>query len=65
MCDSPAEPFSLELAGDSDGVALLACCHDDQVVRQQLSAHYPQARIHEVPPEDDPLASARGAGMGP
>ena len=49
------EPFSLEIAGDLDGVALLARCHDGQVVRQQLAAHYPQARVHEVPPEHDPL----------
>ncbi len=49
------EPFSLELAGDADGVTLLARCRDGQVVRQQLTAHYPQARIHQVAPEDDPL----------
>ena len=49
------EPFSLELAGDIDGVTLLARCQDGQVVRQQLSAHYPQARIRQVPLEDDPL----------
>ena len=49
------EPFSLEMAGDIDGVTLLARCQDGQVVRQQLSAHYPQARIRQVPPEDDPL----------
>ena len=49
------EPFSLELAGDAVGVPLMARCLDRQVVRQQLSAHYPQARIREVPPEDDPL----------
>ena len=49
------EPFSLEMAGDMDGVTLLARCQDGQVVRQQLSAHYPQARIRQVPPEDDPL----------
>ena len=49
------EPFSLELAGDADGVTLLARCHDDQVVRSQLSAHYPQARIRQVPVEDDPI----------
>ena len=42
------EPFSLELAGDIDGVTLMARCLDDQVVRGQVSAHYPQARIHEV-----------------
>ena len=49
------EPFSLEMAGDMDGVTLLARCQDGQVVRQQISAHYPQARIRQVPPEDDPL----------
>ena len=49
------EPFSLEMAGDVDGVTLMARCFDDQVVRGQISAHYPQARIHEVLPEDDPL----------
>ena len=49
------EPFSLELAGDANGVTLMVRCQDDQVVRQQLSAHYPQARIRQVPPGDDPL----------
>ena len=52
------EPFSLELAGTADGVTLMVRCQDDQVVRQQLSAHYPQARIRQVPPEDDPLLVA-------
>ncbi len=49
------EPFSLELAGDMDGVILMARCLDDRVVRGQLSAHYPQARIQEVHPGEDPL----------
>ena len=49
------EPFSLELAGDMDGVTLMARCLDDRVVRGQLSAHYPQARIQTVDPEHDPL----------
>ena len=53
------EPFSLELAGDMDGVTLMARCLDDRVVRGQLSAHYPQARIQTVDPEDDPCAWAR------
>ena len=52
------EPFSLELAGDMDGVTLMARCLDDQVVRGQLSAHYPQARIQQVDPERRP-AEAR------
>ena len=54
------EPFSLELAGDSGGVTLLARCQDRQVVQGQLAAHYPQARIREVAPEDDPLRLADG-----
>ncbi len=54
------EPFSLELAGDMDGVTLLARCRDDQVVRGQLSAHYPQARIREVPVDEDPIFVHRG-----
>ena len=49
------EPFSLELAADMDGVTLMARCLDDEVVRGQLSAHYPQARIQRVEPDDDPL----------
>ena len=54
------EPFSLELAADMDGVTLLARCLDDEVVRGQLSAHYPQARIQKVDPEDDPLRLDEG-----
>ena len=49
------EPFSLELAGDMDGVTLMVRCLDDRVVRGQIAACYPQARIHEVSPEEDPL----------
>ena len=49
------EPFSLELAGDMDGVTLMARCLDDQVVRGQIAARYPQAQIQEVPAGDDPL----------
>ena len=54
------EPFSLELAGNADGVTLMARCLDDQVVRGQIAAHYPQARIEKVPPEEDPLRMAEG-----
>ena len=54
------EPFSLELAGDADGVTLLARCLDDKVVRGQIAARYPQARIREVAPEDDPLRLGDG-----
>ena len=54
------EPFSLELAGDAAGVTLLARCLDDQVVRGQIAARYPQARITTVDPDDDPLRLAEG-----
>ena len=54
------EPFSLELAGDSGGVTLLARCLDDQVVRGQIAARYPQARITTMAPGDDPLRLAEG-----
>ena len=54
------EPFSLELAGDMDGVTLLARCQDDRVVKQQLAAHYPQARIREITPDDDPMRRRQG-----
>ena len=49
------EPFSLELAGDADGVTLLARCLQDRVVRGQIAARYPQAQIQRIPNEDDPL----------
>ena len=52
------EPFSLELAGDMDGVMLMARCMDDRVVRGQIAAHYPQARIRRVDEEEDPLRLA-------
>jgi len=54
------EPFSLELAGDSDGVTLLARCLDDQVVRGQIAARYPQAQIREISAGDDPLRLDEG-----
>ena len=54
------EPFALELAGDADGVTLLARCESDQVVRGQIATRYPQARIHEVPADEDPLLLAAG-----
>ena len=49
------EPFSLELASEAHGVTLMARCLSDQVVRTQVAALYPQARIREVEPDDDPL----------
>ena len=54
------EPFSLDIAGDSAGVTLLARCREGSFVRQQLGVHYPQARVNEVPAEDDPLRLREG-----
>ncbi len=54
------EPFSLEIVGDMDGVNLMARCLDDQVVRGQLAAHYPQARIRQVPVDEDPIFVHQG-----
>ena len=54
------EPFSLELAGDMNGVSLMARCIDDQVVRGQIAVRYPQATIVEVSPEADPLRLCEG-----
>ena len=54
------EPFSLELCGDADGVTLMARCLDQQVVRQQLSARYPQARIDRLESAEDPLRLEAG-----
>ncbi len=54
------EPFALELAGDEDGVTLMARCLDEQVVRGQIATHYPQARIQALEPEQDPLRLAEG-----
>ncbi len=54
------EPFSLEMAGDVDGVTLMARCIDREVVRGQIAVRYPQARIVELPEEDDPLQVREG-----
>ena len=54
------EPFSLELAGDADGVTLMTRCLDRQVVRGQLAAHYPQAVVDELPDASDPLRLREG-----
>ena len=55
-----AEPFSLELAGDAGGVRLMARCLARESVRGQVAAHYPQARISQIGPEDDPLRLRAG-----
>ena len=54
------EPFSLEIAGDAGGVTLLARCREGSYVEQQLNANYPQARVCEVSPEEDPLRLGDG-----
>ena len=37
------EPFSLEIVGHMDGVTFMARCRDEEAVKGQLTAHYPQA----------------------
>ena len=54
------EPFSLEFAGNADGVSVMARCIEGRVIRGQIGAHYPQAPVREVPPEEDPLRSGEG-----
>ncbi|MCY4447474.1 MAG: type IV secretory system conjugative DNA transfer family protein [Chloroflexi bacterium] len=54
------DPFSLELAGDADGVTVMARCYDEDAVRGQIASHYPQARIRQVAPEEDPLRIDEG-----
>ena len=54
------EPFSLELAGQASGVSLLARCASDDVVRAQIGAHYPQARVRQLEPGQDPLRLGEG-----
>ena len=54
------EPFSLELAGSADGVSVMARCIEGRVIRGQIGAHYPQARIREVPTDEDPLRIDEG-----
>ena len=48
------EPFSLEVAGDADGVTMLVRCHDSQIIGGQISAHYPQARVAQLSQDNDP-----------
>ena len=49
------EPFSLEIAGNADGVQLYVRCIDSQTVRGQVGVHYPQALVSAVDDDDDPL----------
>ena len=59
------EPFSLELAGDPDGVTLLARCQDEAVVKGQLSPTTPRPASTRCPRRRTPCASNRGSGRGP
>ena len=49
------EPLSLEVAADARGAMLITRCVNKETVRSQIAAHYPQAVIDEMSPEDDPL----------
>jgi len=54
------EPLSLEVAADSRGAKLIVRCVAKETVRAQIAAHYPQAIIDEMSPEDDPLKTRKG-----
>ena len=60
MVASLRGPVSLDAVGDADGVGLQVRCPERSLVKQQLQAHYPQALIEEVAPEDDPLRLKEG-----
>ena len=57
------EPFSLELAGDMDGVTLMARCLDDQVVRGSPPTT-PRPASRRWTPRTTPCARARGSRRG-
>ena len=61
-CSAPSRCRALlpGAGGDMDGVTLMARCLDKEAVRGQISAHYPQALIREVPREEDPLRLEEG-----
>ena len=54
------EPFSLEIAGDMDGVTLMARCLDDQVVRGPARGPLPPGPHPEGGPRRRPPALGRG-----
>ena len=59
------EPFSLEMAGDMDGVTLLARCLDDRVVRQASSPPTtPRPASMRSGPTTTPCESARASRRG-
>ena len=55
-CDA----FSLNLVASASGATLTVRCQDGQRAKVQLSALYPQIRIVEVAPEDDPVRPGPG-----
>ena len=57
---SGSEPIALELAGEAGQVRLFVRSRSDELVRGQFAAHYPQARLRDVPPEADPLWLGEG-----
>ena len=60
------EPFSLELAGDMDGVTLLARCLDKEAVRGQISRPtIPRPSSARSPGRTTPCGSKRESGLGP
>ena len=53
-------PFSLEVSADSEGATLMVRTSSIETVRGQIAAHYPQAVVRNVAPEDDPLQERVG-----
>ena len=49
-------PFSLEIVGEKNATRFLARHSPESPMEAQLAAHFPQARIRNVPDEEDPLA---------
>ena len=54
------EAFSLEISGTADGASFLVRTRSPGVFQQQLSIHYPQARIEAVPNGEDPMRPGEG-----
>ena len=58
------EPFSLELAGDADGVTLMARCRDDEVVKGRYRPTTPRPASRMCPTRRTPCALTRERRRG-
>ena len=59
------EPFSLEIAGDAEGVTLLARFREGSYVEQQLGVHYPRPGSTRCPRRTTRCGCGMGSGPGP